>query len=248
MFLLSLVERQAAHPPWLVGDVRFVERGRTGRPLVLVQMLVPQGRLGGCVGGVDGEIHKERCILAFLTPHELLGETRERIVEVGVRLVRDKLPVLVQLVGSYGPVPFVPPCRNVVTSDVAVAVEVLAEQGRLVTCVVEPGGERGSLSSQLVEGLVTTHRGSVAPDQVVVRVLPGQDRGPGWAAERVGDEGVIEGQALVGNVPFERRYLRDRRDVQVVRKYEDDIGTVRRSQGTSLYLSGRQEEPETQAR
>ena len=66
----------------------------------------------------------------FLASHEVLGETRKRIVEVGVRLVRDPLPVLVQLLGLYGPVPFVPPRRNVVAANLAVAVEILAEQGR----------------------------------------------------------------------------------------------------------------------
>src|SRR5215210_6888141 len=206
-----------------------------------------QGGLGGRVGGVDGEIHEKRSVLAFLASHEVLGETRKRIVEVGIPLVSDQLPVLVQLRGPCGPVPFVPPRRNVVAANVAVAVEVLAEQGRLVTRVVEPGGYRGSLSPQLAEGLETPHRRTVAPDQVVVWVLSGQDRGPGGTAERVGDEGVVEGQAFVGHVRFERRYLPDRPSVQVVRKYEDDIGTARCFCGPPLYLSGRQEKPEHQA-
>src|SRR5215203_2461679 len=106
-----------------------------------------QGGFGGCVGGMDGEIHEKRSILAFLASHEVLGETRERIIEVGASLVRDQLPVLVQLRFSHDPVPFVPPRRYVFAFMVAVAVEVLTEQSCLVTRVVEPGGQRGSLAS-----------------------------------------------------------------------------------------------------
>src|SRR5215211_7989886 len=148
MFLLFGVERQAAHPPWLVGDVRFVEGGRTGRPQAFVKVLMPQSRRGWRVGGVDGEIHEKWSILLFLASYEVLGETRKRIIEVGVLLVSDQLPVLVQLRFLYDPVPFVPPRRDVVAASLAVAVEILAEQGRLVTFIVEPGGQCGSLSPE----------------------------------------------------------------------------------------------------
>src|SRR5918997_5199851 len=132
-----------------------------------------QGGFGGRMGGVDGEIHEKWSILAFLASHKVLGEARKRIIEVGVCLVRDQLPILVQLRALYGPVPFVPSRRNVVAANLAVAVEILAEQGRLVTCVVEPRGQRGSLSPQLAEGLETTEWRNVAPDQMVVWVLAG---------------------------------------------------------------------------
>src|SRR5918998_1364280 len=193
-----------------------------------------QGGVGGRMGGVDGEIHEKWSILAFLASHKVLGETRKRIIEVSVRLIRDQLPVLVQLRVLYGPVPFVPPRRNVVAANLAVAVEILAEQGRLVTCVVEPGGQRGSLSPQLAEGLETPERGNVAPDQMVVRVLAGQDRGPGGTAERRGDEGVVEGHSLICHVLREGRYLRDRRSVKIIRNYEDDVGTAHYFYGLPL--------------
>src|SRR5918997_3925757 len=193
-----------------------------------------QGGFGGRVGGVDGEIHEKWSILAFLASHKVLGETRKRIIEVGVRLIRDQLPVLVQLRVLYGPVPFVPPRRNVVAANLAVAVEILAEQGRLVTCVVEAGGQRGSLSPELAERLESSCWGNVAPDQMVVRVLAGQDRGPGWAAERGGDECVVEGHSLICHVLREGRYLRGRRSVQVIGNYEDDVGTARCFYGPPL--------------
>src|ERR687897_1379921 len=136
-----------------------------------------QGGFGGRGGGVNGEIHEKWSILAFLASYEVLGETRKRIIEVGVSLVRDQLPVLVQPRVLYGPVPFVPPRRNVVAANLAVAVEILAEHGRLVTCVVEPCGQRGSLSPEVAERLESSYWGNVAPDQMVVRVLAGQDRG-----------------------------------------------------------------------
>src|ERR687890_2573099 len=115
------------------------------------------GGLGWRVGGVNGEIHEKWSILAFLTSHKVLGETRKRIIEVRVRLVRDQLPVLVQPRVLYGPIPFDPPRRNVVAANLAVAVEILAEQGRLVTCLVEAGGQRGSLSPELAELLETPY-------------------------------------------------------------------------------------------
>src|SRR5215213_10422749 len=136
------------------------------------------GRVWRARGGVNGEIQEKWSILAFLASHEVLGETRKRIIEVGVCLVRDQLPILVQLRALYGPVPFVPSRRNVVAANLAVAVEILAEQGRLVTCVVEPRGQRGPLSPEVAERLETPTRRDVAPDQMVVRVLSGQDRGP----------------------------------------------------------------------
>src|SRR5919112_3273205 len=187
-----------------------------------VELLVSQGGLCGRVGGMDGEIHEKRSILAFLASNEVLCETRERVIEVGVSLVRDQLPVLVQLGFPHDPVPFVPPLRDVFGSVAAVAVEVLAEKDCLVTRVVEPGGQRRSLAPQLAEGLETPERGPAAPDQMVVWVLPGQDRGSGGTAERIGNEGVVEGFTLVGHVRFERRYLRDRRGVQVVGEYENN--------------------------
>src|SRR5918995_102610 len=104
--------------------------------------------------------------------------------------------------------------------------EILAEHGRLVTCVVEPGGQRGSLSPEVVERLESSYWGNVAPDQMVVRVLAGQDRGPGGTAERGGDECVVEGHSLICHVFREGRYLRSRRSVKVIRNYEDDVGTA----------------------
>src|SRR5829696_2354988 len=82
---------------------------------------------------------------------------------------------------------------------------------------------------------------------MVVGVLSGQDRGSGGTAERIGDEGVVEGQALVGHVRFERRYLRDRCGVQVVGEYEDHVGPTRWFFAPPLYLSLWQEKPERQA-
>src|SRR5215217_7425251 len=162
-----------------------------------------QGGFGGRVGGVNGEIQEKWSILAFLASHEVLGETRKRIIEVGVCLVRDQLPILVQLRALYGPVPFVPSRRNVVAANLAVAVEILAEQGRLVTCVVEPRAQRGPLSPEVAERLETPTRRNVGPDQMIVRVLAGQDCGPGGTTERRGDECVVEGNALIGHIPRE---------------------------------------------
>src|SRR5215212_6617380 len=186
---------------------------------------------------MDGEVHEERSILAFLAPHEVLGEARERVIEVGVSLVGDQLPVLVQLCFPHDPVPFVPPCRYVFALMVAVTVEVLAEQGRLVARFVEPGGQRGSLASQVAERYETPDRRAVTPDQMVVRVLPGQDSGPGGTAERIGNEGVIEGLTLVGHVRLYGWHLRGRRSVQVVGEYKYNVGTARRYLVSLLYLS-----------
>src|SRR5215211_571512 len=81
---------------------------------------------------------------------------------------------------------------------------------------------------------------------MVVRVLASQDCGPGGTAECGGDECVVEGNALIGHVPREGRYLRHRRSVKVIRNYEDDVGTAHCFYGPPLQLS-RQEEPERQA-
>src|SRR5215212_375417 len=81
---------------------------------------------------------------------------------------------------------------------------------------------------------------------MVVRVLASQDCGPGGTAERGGDECIVEGNALIGHVPREGRYLRYRRSVKIIRNYEDYVGTSHCFYGPPLQLS-RQEEPERQA-
>src|SRR5829696_1642711 len=81
---------------------------------------------------------------------------------------------------------------------------------------------------------------------MVVRVLASQDCGPGGTAERGGDECVVEGNALVGHVLREGRYLRYRRSVKIIRNYQDDVGTAHCFYGPPLQLS-RQEESERQA-
>src|SRR5215207_10318368 len=88
--------------------------------------------------------------------------------------------VLIYLVGggvlAKVAVPVVPAWRHV--SGVIVAIEVLADENSVVACIVEPGGYRGALASQVAELLEAPQRQPGAPDAVVVRILAPEDGRP----------------------------------------------------------------------
>src|SRR5262245_8600983 len=79
-----------------------------------------------------------------------------------------------------------------------VAVEIFADQRRLVAGGLEPNGQRilflalERLPAALIER-------TVGPDAVIMRSLPGEEGGAAWRTERKIDETVLESDPLIGD-------------------------------------------------
>src|SRR5215211_6895103 len=108
----------------------------------------------------------------------------------------------------------------------AVAVPVLAEVGGVGACIVKPSGDRRAVESQPLELLVTPIRWGVARYLGVVGVLAAQERRTTRAAQGIGDEGVVEGGALLDQQGLELGHHGDRPGVQVVSEDEDYVGAL----------------------
>jgi hypothetical protein len=98
--------------------------------------------------------------------------------------------------GIAADVPLVPTGRHAVPLG-DVAIQVLADHRGVITGALQPGGDRRFLEPELAELLKPAPRLLVADDVRVVRVLPAQNRGPRGAAERIGDEEIVEGRAAL---------------------------------------------------
>jgi hypothetical protein len=94
--------------------------------------------------------------------------------------------------GVDAAVPVVPADRDLARVALAVLVEVLADQGGVVARTLQPDRQRLAL---VAEGVVAPVREVVPRHSVVVRVLPGEERGPRRAAERVVHVAVRERRA-----------------------------------------------------
>ena len=158
--LLVTERRPRANRAGLVRDVLLVERRRRGQRGGGEAADVPRGgqrRQGGAAGsrrpadvrGEEREPQEERLAGGRAAAHDLDG-----LVGVDVRLVRRRIPavlyelpvlvhgVAVELVGGVvdRAVPLRPARRDLVLVEVAVPVQVLADEDRLVARALEPHG------------------------------------------------------------------------------------------------------------
>ena len=149
-------------------------------------------------------------------------------VEVGLvrALVRVEGPVLVERVAVEavgrrvdGAAPLVVAGRDLGRVRAPVAVQVLAEVGRVVAGLLEPDGER----VRVVELRVAAARRRVPHDAVVVGVLAGEEGRAGRAAERVRDEAVGERRAAVAQEALHVRHDAERLERLVVGHEHDDV-------------------------
>ena len=200
-----------------------------------------QRRQGGAAGrrrpthvrGEERDPQEERLSRGRTTAHDLHG-----LVRVDVGLVRRRIPavlherpvlvhrVAVELVRGVvdRAVPLGPAGRDLVLVEVAVPVQVLADVDRLVARAPEPHGKR----VLRVQRVVATVGRLVREHAVVVRVLAGEERRPGRAAERERREAVVEGRSLGDEQPLDVLHDPDRLDRLVVGHDHDDVRPFRR--------------------
>ena len=244
-------ERSIANGGRLVRDVGLVEgrrdrqrlrpehvpvaRRRRRRPQIrrIVRVARP-----AAVRGEEGDRQEERTWVGGLRGDQVDGLLRVDVglVVRGAGAVVDGPPVLVERVVVEAvrrrvdrAVPQAPARRDLGRVARAVAVQVLAEMDRLVAATLQPDRER----VRAVELVVAPVRRCVAPDAVVVRVLPGEVGRPGRAAERIRDEAVVERDALVGEQRLHVGHDAHRLDRLVVGHDHDDVRADRR-RGLSL--------------
>src|SRR5258707_906479 len=108
------------------------------------------------------------------------GRLRRSAVRVQGTALVERVVVVAVRRGIDGPVPLAPARRDLGRVLPPVAVQELAEMNGVVTAALEPDGQRVGL----VERFVAALRRCVAPDAVVVRVLPRQKRRARRATER----------------------------------------------------------------
>ena len=176
-------QRPVGDPPRDVWGVVLLF-ARTGVLDRLEQLLDQGDAFGGRVDAVG------RCRVSKLD---------QRIDVVAVAVIADGAvlvdgPVEVVVGGEVDQaVPVVPAGRHQLRVAPAVLVQVLADERGLIAGVLEPDRQRVVLALEAVEAATGGEEVPLHP--VVVRVLAGQERGPGGAADRVGGEGVGEGGA-----------------------------------------------------
>ena len=82
---------------------------------------------------------------------------------------------------------------------VAVAVQILADHGGVVARVLKPDGQVVAFVPACSKTGIAAIRPAIGEDAVVVRVLAGEEGGPGGTAEREVDEAVAEPRPLVAD-------------------------------------------------
>ena len=189
---------------------------------------------------VVGDPEEERLAERRPAADEVDGLGRVDVARVGLRgggvdrvLVRvavaDQLPVLEQVVAVVGVLGLLPVPLAVAGRDAdgarLVAVQVLADQPRVVAGALQPDGQ-GLVAAQDVEA---TLRGDVVEHPVVVRVLAGEEGRPRRAAERKGGETLLERRALGADQAQGPRHGADRRCGLVVGHHHDDVRRVGRA-------------------
>ena len=161
----------------------------------------------------------------------MAGQDVGHVVGVVVA-VADQLAVDVELVaesverGVVDPGgPDIPARRHVgPVVAIGVPVQVLAEQRRLVTGVVEERRHGDGFVSGAEErgepGIVAR----VAQHAMIVGVLAAQDGGAGGATERRRGEEPRKGRALLYEEATDCRHVRDRGGIEVVDHDDDEVG------------------------
>ena len=196
---------EGLNPRRLVGHVLLTQARGVGDRKPGQRPGIPGGLRPRTVRRRGGHLQEER------TSRGSRADERDRggRIDVGRVVVRTVAPVVGEpLVDQDVPVvrrrlvplplhqPPIPPCRDVRARAEGIAVHVLADQARVVPGGMQPGGDgRG-----LVEVLAVV----VGPDPGVVRVPPGEDRGPGRAAERGVQERVRERDPVIRRVLHHR--------------------------------------------
>ena len=136
------------------------------------------------------------------------------------------LPHLAAGERGVGPTVPVGPSRGFVGG--VVAVRVLPDEGSRVPGAMQPRGDVVGLPAVLPEGPDAAARVVVPLHSRVVRVLAPQDRGPGGAAQRLGDVGVGEVHALTRHPLPDVGHGEHRIFGLVVGHDEQDVGPGRR--------------------
>jgi len=77
---------------------------------------------------------------------------------------------------------------------------------------------------------------------VVVRVLPGEQRRPRRAAQRVGHEEAVERRALLAEQPPRAGHRAHRREVLIVGDHDDHVRALCRDRGRSERAGGDDEQ------
>src|SRR5215212_7555596 len=118
-----------------------------------------------------------------------------------------------------------------------IAVQVLAEEGGLVSGLLQAHADRVLLVPLGDELLEAPIRRLIAQNVVVVIVEAGKISGPRWAAYRVADEVLLKGGALLSQQGTYLGHLKGGGVVQIVGEDEDYIRPIVRR--LRLYFLGR---------
>ena len=179
------------------------------------------------------QLEEERLMCPGRRVDEVHAAPGDHVRQVGIRAVAEPMDrpvdvhrVVVLRVPPSGDVPLVPTRRHVGPryrgAGLQVAVEVLAHQGRAIARLLERDVEARLLVPVAVESLDPPVGAAVREDAGVVRELAGEDRRSRRAAQRVGDEVVVEGRAAQG----ERLHLgHEPHEIhrQIVGEHEHDV-------------------------
>ena len=185
------------------------------------------------------ELEEERLAHGGRPVDEMRAAAGDHVGEIVPRSVAEVVdrPVDVELVAELaiappGDVPLRPSGGHCRTGDggaaraLQIAVDVLAHHRRAVPGALESDVERAVLVAVVVERLEAAEGACVGEDARVVRELPGEDRGARRAAQRVGDEVVVE-RHPVGLQRLHLRHVRQQVHRQIVGEHEDDVGMAR---------------------
>ncbi len=218
----------------LVGDVFLVVGRGAGNLLLGERPLVALGGGGGSVGSGGGHVREEGLVLWSRSPNEVGGLSGEDVgkevpflAAVGYFFAILVDAIVVELLPIQLAVPLVPARRDVGRVAAGVPVEILAEEGSLVTLLLQADGDGVLLVPLLDELLKAPGRVVVAYHVVVVVVEAGEDGCPRGAAHRVAHEGLLEREALFGQQGADLGHLLYGGVVQVVGEDEEDVGLGR---------------------
>ena len=192
--------------------------------------------------GVHREVREERHVRVHGGAHEVLGAAHVHAgsvvavavaVELEPAVVVERVAVLA-VRGAERRADERGPSRGPVRGrdPVRIAVEVLADERGAIAGSAEPRGDGVLLDPFPERPLEPAVAAAVGPHTGVVRVLPAQRRHARRAAQRVADEVVVEGRAVVADQLPGVRHEAQLRPVEVVGEHEQDVGSPpRRGRG-----------------
>ena len=223
--------RAVADDGRLVAHVGLVERRRARQHRVREERLVSRRRRGRPVRRERRHIDEERRLVGGAAPNQVGRLVRDDVHEKILRTVAvaDGLSVLIEhvvvaAVGVAAHVPLRPP--HGYARGGLISIQVFAEHRGAVAVGAQPGGDGRGLAAKRAEGLEPAEWRRVAAHTGAVRILSAQGRGARRAAERVRDEVVVEGRALLVQQRLRLRHEGVQLGVLVVGEDEDDIGAV----------------------